>query len=131
MPDQIPFKEAGIEENIGIRISGEIDKFTTKRPNASIDIQKVSEAVGSPAMTVKRVFYLLLGMQLLKATFLPRHKACDGIIGQQETSVEMISHKALNGGYGSFCPLCFEPFETSKDIEIQIVFWKPGAKIGL
>jgi len=66
--DQIPFKQAGIEEKIGIKISGEIDKISGERPNASIDIQEISEAIGSPATTVKRVFYLLLGMRLLKAT---------------------------------------------------------------
>lgn len=128
-PDQIPFQQAGIEKMTGIRIFGEIERITSKHPNSAINIQEVCEAAGSPATTVKRVFYLLLGMRLLKATFLPLHRLCERAIGRQETSVAKIFKKAQDGQYSPFCPVCYEPIDSLEDIEVQIIFRKPGAKV--
>lgn len=130
IPSRIPYEEAGIDEASGIKVSLAIDRILNEWPDRPIDVQKVSESSGVPGGIVKRVFYLFLALRLLKATFLPRHRACDRVIGDWESSVEMINDKARTGQYGSHCMLCAEPIEGEGDIEIQIVFWKPGVDIG-
>ncbi len=128
--DKIQYQEAGIDTAAGERVAREIAHLAKDRPDKSIDIQQVSELSGLPGETVKQVFYLLLALRLLKATFFPRHRACGRPIGDQEMSVERIQEKARNGEYGDHCMLCGEPIEGEKDIVIQIVFWKPGVDVG-
>lgn len=129
MPDRIPYEEAGIERVMGETVSQVIDRLLKEYPGKSIDVQQVSELSGLPTIIVKKVFYLLLGLRLLKATFLPRHKACDRVIGQSETSVQIINQKARTGQYGSNCMICTQTIEGEQDIEAQILFWKPGVDI--
>jgi hypothetical protein len=126
----IPYEEAGIERVAGEAVSHAIDHLLKEYPEKSVDVQQVSELSGFPPVTVKKVFYLLLGLRLLKATFLPRHKGCDRVIGPPEISVQMINYKAQAGQYGSNCMLCAQTIEGEQDIEIQMLFWKPGIEIG-
>jgi hypothetical protein len=128
IPDQIPFQEFGIESDTGEKILKEAVRLMIERPNKAIQIQEVSERTGFPGSLVKEVFYLLLAFRVFKATFVPRHRNCDRPIGAQETSVERIRLKADAGEY-RICMVCGETIEGSKDIEIQIVFWKQGAVI--
>ena len=127
--DKIPFEEAGIDRTKGEIVSKVIDRLLAECPNRPIDIQNVSESSGVPSDAVKRVLYLLLGLRLLKATFLPRHRACDRVIGEQELSVQRIIEKAQTGQYGPYCMLCTQPIDGEVDIEVQILFWKPGANV--
>ncbi|MBN2267223.1 MAG: hypothetical protein JW725_02675 [Candidatus Babeliaceae bacterium] len=127
IPTGIPFHEISIDPDVGERVVGVINHFISKSPDKSIDIQKVSEVVGFPGTIVKPVFYALLGLRLLKATFLPRHRVCGKIIGSQMRSVEQILDKAKNEGY--FCIHCADLVVDQQSIEIQIIFWKPGTNV--
>lgn len=128
VPDHIPFEDAGVEPGVGKKILAAVDRLMNERPNKSIGIQDVSEITGFTGDLVKDVFYLLLAFRVFKATFIPRHRNCDRPIGSQETSVDKIWQKAETGEYGT-CMICGQTIESSEDIEIQIVFWKPGAAI--
>ncbi len=127
IPSGISFQDVEIEPDIGECVVQAINHLISERPNASIDIQKVAEAVGFPGTTVKPVFYMLLGLRLLKATFIPRHRTCGRMIAEQEQSAEVILEKARNEEY--WCIHCAEPIEGPQDIETQIIFWKPGANV--
>ena len=127
VPQRVPFQDIGIEQNVGERVVRSIDSFLSKCPNRPIDIRTVSDAVGVSGTTVKRVFYALLTLRLLKATFIPRHRTCGYQVGGQERSVEVIWKKAKSEEY--WCVHCAEPIENPSDLEIQIVFWRPGANV--
>ena len=71
------------------------------------------------------ILYLLLAHRKLKATFLPRHKNCLNAIGPQEKSAETILEKARSGKF-NLCFNCNEPIEDEEDINIEMIFWKPG-----
>ncbi|MFX1485030.1 MAG: hypothetical protein ACFFCP_17770 [Promethearchaeota archaeon] len=105
----------------------EVDAYTSEHPNAPVDIQTISEMTGVFGAVVKQVFFVLLSLRLLKATFIPRHRICGHVVGAEETSVKTIQDKAANGEY--WCTHCGEPIESSENVEAQIVFWKPGAHI--
>jgi hypothetical protein len=130
IPDNLPYQEIGIDKAAGERVSREIGRLAKEYPGKSINVQQVSELSGLPGNTVKQVFYLLLGLRLLKATFFPRHRACGRPIGEEETSVEKIKENANQGEYGSYCVFCGGPVESEEDIVIQIVFWEPGVDVG-
>ncbi len=125
---EIPYRKIGIKEDDGERIVKTIQKISSERPHNSIEIQTITDAVGLPAIEVKKIFYMLLGLKLLKATFIPRHKACDHVIGTQEHSVGIIMEK-VNQGTIDWCNYCQEPINGPEDIDIQIIFWKPGINV--
>jgi hypothetical protein len=129
MSKDVPWQGTGIDESTGKRVVAAIEHLIAANPNVAIDIQKVSEAVGLPGNIVKSVFYILLSQRELKATFIPRHRFCGRVIGEQENSVEMIHDKAENGDFGYWCTLCGEPIEGPQDIETQIIFWRPGTDV--
>jgi hypothetical protein len=124
--NQIPFEIIGIPPEIGSHVSIVINRLLSEYPDDSVDVQRVSEETGYLRTVVKEVFYALLAFRMLKATFLPRHRVCGNIVGLQEKSVEVIRHKARRGDY--VCSHCFTSIDF-EDIEIQIVFWKPGANV--
>lgn len=127
MEQRIPFKDIGIPPDVGECTADAIQHLLSERPNAPIDVQSISDKTGYLGPVVRKVLYALLALRMLKATFLPRHRACGHIIGGQEHSVELIRQKAREGHY--VCFHCFERAEGPEDIEIQIVFWKPGADV--
>jgi hypothetical protein len=130
IPDNLPYREAGIDETAGRTVSGQIVRLAREYPGKPINVQKISELSGVSGELVKEIFYLLLGLRFLKATFFPRHRKCGKPIGQEETSVETIREKANAGEYGHNCIFCGEPAESEEDIIIQIVFWEPGVDAG-
>ena len=127
MTPRIPFEEMGIPSEIGEHTFDVIQGLLREQPNSSIDIQTVSEETGFFGPVVKKVFYALLAFRKLKATFQPRHKACGNIVGLQERSAETVRQKAIQGEY--ICDHCFQRIDSPDDIEIQIVFWRPGADV--
>jgi hypothetical protein len=128
-PSGIHFQTIGIDQKIGELVLEGVDRFISHHPNEAIDIREISEAVGYSGETVKRVLYLLLSLRFLKASFLPRHRICGRVIGEQEISAEVIQEKATEEEFGDFCILCGEPIEGPQDIETQIVFWRPGVDV--
>jgi hypothetical protein len=120
VPDNLPFREAGIDEMAGKKVSKEIARVAEECPGKTIDVQRICELSGVPGEVVKQVFYLLLAFRLLKATFIPRHHNCGRVIGQEEPSVETIKQKANAGQYGPNCIFCGEPAESEQDIVIEI-----------
>jgi hypothetical protein len=120
MPDNLPYREAGIDEMAGEKVSKEIARVAEERPGKTIDVQKICELSGVSGEIVKQVFYLLLGFRLLKATFFPRHRNCERVIGQEEPSVKTIKQKANAGQYGPNCSFCGGPAESEQDIIIEI-----------
>ena len=129
IPSGIHFQDIGIEQKIGELVIEGVHRFMSDHPDEAIDIRNISEAVGYPGETVKRVLYVLLGLRFLKASFLPRHRICGRVIGGQEMSVETIQEKATEEKFGEFCILCGEPIEGPQDIETQIIFWRPGVDV--
>ena len=123
------FKEIGVQEEIGVRVTSVIDDLLEKGGNRPIDIQLVSEKSGIPGSTVKQIFFAYLTLQMLKGTFLPIHRKCGEPVGTQETSVAAILEKAKKGRFGDLCFKCHDPIEGQKDVEIQIIFWKPGTNV--
>ena len=124
MTGNIPFQEAGIEQELGECVLEEIARISSESSGTSIDVHKVSEAVGISGAVVRRVLYLMLTLGKLRATFTPRHRLCRKIIGREEETVTAIQSKAESGGYGQLCLSCGEPIEDSQDIEIQMNFWR-------
>jgi hypothetical protein len=127
--DQLPFRDAGIDEDIGRKITHAIFRTLVETPDKPVEILNISTVSGYPPLFVKPVFYLLLAFRLLKATFLPRHRPCGRVIGHQEVSAEIVREKFFAGTFGTHCTICHEPLENIEDIDIQIVFWKPGADV--
>lgn len=127
MKCRIPFEDVGIPALVGDRTLDVIESLLAEHPNSSLDIQTVSEETGYLAPTVKKVFYALLAFRMLKGTFQPRHKVCGNLVGAQERSAEIVRQKATEGQY--VCHHCMEPIEGPDDIEIQIVFWRPGTRV--
>jgi hypothetical protein len=127
-PQDIQWQGTGIEPEAGERIAAAIFRLMNEHPHAAIDVQQVTDIVGISGFTVKPVFSVLLSLRLLKATFMPRHRHCGRVIGQQEPTIHAIEKKAEQGEYGDVCMLCGEPIEGPEDIEMQIVFWRPGAR---
>lgn len=127
MKPRIPFEEIGIPSEIGEHTLDVVQSLLKKQPNSSLEIQRVSAETGFLGPVVKRVFYALLAFGRLKATFQPRHKACGNIVGLQERSAETVRQKAIRGEY--LCMHCVKRINGPDEIEIQIVFWKPGADV--
>lgn len=123
MIEEIPFEKIGINKNIGKSTVAGVRKFIYEYPNKPIDVQSIAEKVGFPGEQVKKVFYALLNLHYLKATFFPRHKQCGNAIGKQEFSVSIIREKIEHGDYSEGCVQCMEPINSLADIEIQIIFW--------
>jgi hypothetical protein len=128
MAMRVPFEKIGISPDIGEHTVDVIEQLLAERPNSSVDIQRVSAETGHASTVVKEIFYALLAFGALKATFLPRHRVCGNIIGKQEQSSELVRERARAGQYA--CMHCFEEVESPEDVEIQIVFWEPGANTG-
>lgn len=122
-----PFDNIGIPAEVGDHTLRVVERLLEREPDSSVDIQTVSEETGYLPSIVKEVFYALLAFRLLKGTFQPRHKACGNIVGPQEPSAQTVRQKAAAGHY--VCPHCMERVEGPEDIEIQIVFWRPGATV--
>ena len=123
----LPFEDIGIPAKVGEQTLNAIESLLAEHPDSSVDIQTVSEQTGYLPPIVKEVFYALLAFRMLKGTFRPRHKACRTIVGIQERSAEIVRQKATEGRY--ICRRCMEPIEGPDEIEIQIVFWRPGASV--
>lgn len=123
------FQEIEVSQEIGVRVTSVIDELLTKGADIPIDIQYVSEKSGIPGSTVKQIFFAYLTLQMLKVTFLPVHRECGEPLGEQETSVAAIVKKAKKGLFGDLCFRCHHSIERQEDIEIQLVFWKPGANV--
>jgi hypothetical protein len=121
----IPFQNIGISSEVSGNVIDIISRFIAERPNAPIDVQSVCEESGYAGSIVKKVFYTLLAFRRLKATFLARHRTCGNIVSTQQSSAELVWEKARDGQLQ--CYHCSEPLCDPEDIEVQIIFWKPGA----
>ncbi len=127
IPQTIPFENIGIEQEDGERVVRAINDFIAEHPNESIDIQTISQASRVLGVIVKRVFYALLSLRWLKATFIPRHRVCGSVVDKQAQSVHAILQKADNGDL--HCVHCIEQVEGSQDIEINLIFWGLGTDV--
>jgi hypothetical protein len=123
-PVYVPFEEIGVESDDGNLVLAAVQAFVTQHPARSIPITEVSQSSGVPGPTVKCVLFALLALNCLKSTFRPRHRECDHIVGRPEQSVRIIQEKALEGQY--WCPHCMHPVDGPEDIDIEILFRKPG-----
>lgn len=124
---RLPFHLLGIEPQIGYRVIDIVDKLTFLNPNTPLSIQKISQQSGYNAEDIKNIFYLLLSIKKIKATFLPRHKKCDQPVGEPEKSSEIIFEKIRNEEF--WCNHCHATILNASEIEIQLIFWKLGANV--
>lgn len=120
----IPFHEINIDPELGNTVVRAIGTYIQEHPGMSISLQKVIEQTGLIGEEVRDVFFTLLTLRYLKATFSPRHTACGSVIGPQEKSVADIQNKLEAREYPEICARCQEDILDFDDLEIEIIFWK-------
>lgn len=120
----IPFHEINIDPEHGNTVARAICTYIQEHPETSISLQKVIEQTGLMGEEVRDVFFTLLTLRYLKATFSPRHTNCNSVIGPQEKSVVDIQNKLEAGEYPEICARCQEDILDFDDLEIEIIFWK-------
>jgi len=101
-----------------------VKAFLDQYPVRSVPITEISQSSGVPGPVVKRVLFALLALTHLKAFFRPRHRECDRIVGWPQQSVRAVRELASEGQY--WCVDCGGPIDGAEDIEIEILFRKPG-----
>jgi hypothetical protein len=120
----LPFHEINIDPELGGVVIRAIQESIDRRPGQAISLRAIVEQTGFPGDEVKDVFFALLTLRYLKPTFLPRHTACESVIGAQERSVEEIRNKIDDGVYPSLCARCHQEITSIEDLDIEIIFWK-------
>lgn len=120
----IPFHEIGINSTHGNVVVDAMIVYMDAHPGESVSLQKVIEQTGFPGEEVRDVFFALLTLRYLRATFSPRHKNCNSAIGPEEKSVAEIHRKLEEGSYPEICARCHEDILDGDDLDIEIIFWK-------
>jgi hypothetical protein len=124
---QVPFEEIDVRVDDGHRVVSSVKEFLDRHPHRSVPVVEISQSSGVPGPIVKRVLLALLLLTRLKAAFRPRHCHCDRIVGQPEQSVRAVRERASQGQY--WCVDCGGPVHGPEDIEIEILFRKPGIDV--
>jgi hypothetical protein len=120
----IPYDKITVDQETIERVYFAIDRKASEKPDSSIDIQSISNDLRFTPATVKETFLILHLYGYLKATFLPRCKKCDKVIGEPAESVEILYNKADQGEF-DFCVGCYEEIVGREGLTIQLLFWLP------
>jgi len=116
--------DVGVPEEIINDTLTAINTLYKTHPRNNITVQSITKITRHDIGVTKKILYVLLGLRKITATYLPRHKKCNKVIGAEETSVEVIQHMANNNAY--ICGNCIQKIWQFQEVDVEILFWPLG-----
>ena len=120
----LPYHQINIDRLVIESVYSAISKKSAESPHNPVSLLSISNELKIDQALVKEIFMILYLYGYMKASFLPRCRSCDKVVGRDEESVETIYEKADNGDYG-YCVGCTNLVGHKDDLEIELLFWLP------